>query len=370
MAKTTKAKRERAQAIIKGTSGEPNVTKDSYKIDLIKALNWYNYHAEEKEIRSYADQYIKKMDMKEYSYAVSRSSYLEIKPVGALGRLILRGEHVELNDVETLLTHLEQLSASYTKPKTPAVKVEDSVVVPILSIQERITETARGHAAEIDEQIDLYTQNKASTFSTSKYLSANEVSGVVAKRIGDMYKNLAAELVEAYKGDDEQLSEGYSNFTKPQLKKFAAFIEQIISDCDQQVVSSKAQRKPRARKAKPASVIVNKMKYMKEFADLNLKSVNPATIIGASELWVYIPDKRKLTVFYAVANGELGVNRMSITNYDIMKSETKTIRKPEEFFKGLSLGKRALANTWKAINAKPTKPRSRISEDMILLMAN
>jgi hypothetical protein len=99
-------------------------------------------------------------------------------------------------------------------------------------------------------------------------------------------------------------------------------------------------------------------------------SIEPAKIIGADELWVYIPASRKLTVFRGVDGKPLSVSRTSITNYDVEKSETKTIRKPEQFFKGLSYGKRAMANAWKSIETKPSKARARITDDMILLAAN
>jgi hypothetical protein len=76
-------------------------------------------------------------------------------------------------------------------------------------------------------------------------------------------------------------------------------------------------------------------------------------------------------VYRAANGGSLSVSGMSVLNYDLATSETKTIRKPEEFFKSItSTGKRALANAWKNIKGKGTTPRSRINEDMILFAAN
>jgi hypothetical protein len=167
------------------------------------------------------------------------------------------------------------------------------------------------------------------------------------------------------------LKEGYSQYTRRGLKQFADFVRQIVVDCNQHAVSTKAARKPRARKAKPASVIVKKLSYMKEYPELNLKSISAEKIIGATELWVYNTATRKLIVYYGADNGYLGVSGTSITNYDVEKSSVKTIRNPEQFFKALSsTGKRAINNAWKSIRAKTSKPRSRINGDMILLAAN
>ena len=96
-----------------------------------------------------------------------------------------------------------------------------------------------------------------------------------------------------------------------------------------------------------------------------------ACVKGYSDLFLYNTANRKLIVFYGADGGFLGVSGMSITNYDVEKSSVKTLRDPAKFFKGLSsTGKRAMANAWKAIRAKESKPRARINEEMILLAAN
>lgn len=365
--KKTKQSLEKSLSILRGANEEPEVVADNYRISLIKALNWYNINKEEKDIRHYAEQYCKKNNLKDYTYAISKASLIELKPVGVLGRLVLRGQPIELDDIEKIMVRLESIKLQY--PKSVA-KVVDSVSTPQPSIQERLLETARKYAADIDEQIDLFSKEKKTEFSPHAYLTSNQVPGVIAKKIGDFYKPLLKELTEAYAGKDEQLKEGYSHFTKHELKRFVTFVQQIVDDCTQRTVSARAARKPRARKQKPASQIVGKMKYMKEYPELKLKSINPTQIIGSTELWVYQPEKRKLTV-YRAADGYLGVSGMSITNYDVSASETKTLRKPEEFFKDLSsTGKRAMANAWKAVKAKVSNPRARINEEMILLAVN
>lgn len=359
---------EHSMSIISG-GDEPRIDKDNYKVSLIHTLNWYNTNREEKDLRSYAEYYIKSSpDLKEYLYAITKASYLEVKSIGVIGRLIRREQYISIDHTMHILQTLEQIHQKYKKV---TVKVEaKGNSTPTPNIQDRINDTVRTHAAEIDNQIDLFVIQKTNNFSMKGYLSGNQVPGVIAKRIGAVYENTAKELEQAYKGTDPQLKEGYSHLSKVHLRKLLEFVQQIIVDCNQQVVSAKAQRKPKARKVKPPSVVVRKIKYMKECVELKLKSIDPAKIVGSSELWVYHPEKRKLTVFRGADNGFLGVSGMSIINYDIEKSETKTLRKPEEFFKGLVYGKRAMANAWKAVNAKTSSPRGRISEDLILLAVN
>lgn len=360
---------EHSLSILTG-GDEPVIRKDNYRESLMRALNWYNANREEKDFRAYAEYYIKSSpDLKDYAFAVTKATLLEVKAVGVIGRLIRREQFVGINETMKILETLEDLKHKYKKQ--PAKKTEEAVnTAPTSSIQDRVMETVRTHAAEIDAQLDIFSQDKTNSFSMKSYLVGNQVPGAISKKIGSFYEPLAKELEEAYKGKDAQLKEGYSNFSKVQLRKFLEFVQQIIADCNQQAVSAKAQRKPRAKKAKPAGVIVKNLKYMKECAELKLKSIEPTKIVGASELWVYHPEKRKLTVFRGADGGFLSVSGMSIINYDVEKSETKTLRKPEQFFKGLVYGKRAMANAWKALGDRASKPRSRINDEMILLAAN
>lgn len=365
-----KRKMSLEESMMKLRGDEPRVSKDNYRTDLIRALNWYNANWEEKDYRKAAEMYIKKMGLREYAQPLSKASFLEIRPVGVIGRLVLTEQHVDLSDVERVMISLEKIKKTYVKPKADPIVLDVAIAAP-LSIQDRILEAARTHAAEFDAAIDEYTTTKGTTFVAKNYLASNQVSGPVAKKIGEFYKPLMKELTEVQQGKDDQLKEGYSNFGRIELRRFIAFIQSIIDDCTQQTVSAKAQRKPRARKAKPASVVVKKMKYMREYPELKLKSIDPAKIIGSTELWVYVPEKRKLIVYRGADGGYLSVSGMSISNYDTKTSEVKTLRKPDEFFKGLtSMGKRAMSNAWKAVRAKVSSPRARITEEMILLAVN
>lgn len=361
---------EHSMTILTG-GHEPVVSKERYRERLMSALNWYNANREEKDFRAYAEYYVKNSpELKEYAHAVSKASFLEVKGIGVIGRLIRREQYVDIKDMMKTLERLESLNVKYPKTVEKKQAATATTAVAPVSIQERIADTASKFAADVDGQIDEFVLQKASDFSMKSYLIGNAVSGVVAKKIGQKYTRLAKELEEAVAGKDPQLKEAYSYLTKPQLRKFLALVSSIVADCNQQVVSAKSVRKPKARKVKPPSVVAAKIKPLKEYAALKLKSIEPAKIIGADELWVYTPTTRKLTLYRGADGKPLGVSGMSVINYDVEKSETKTIRKPEEFFKGLSYGKRAMANAWKALGDRSSKPRARINDEMLLLAAN
>ena len=271
---------------------------------------------------------------------------------------------------ETLLAQIQKRQKSQdVQDKKDAAAAKAALPSNVISIQQRMEDKAHDVAGEIEGAIDDFVlAGCKGEFSAKNYLMANQVAGPIAKRVGDLFVSTSKELHEALAGDDEQLVEGYSNFTKRELKRFAEFVDGIIADCNQMVQTAKANRAPRKRKEVPAAKQVARMKYLREFAELSLKSINPANIIGSSEVWFYNTKYRRVGVYRAEGT-TLAVKGTTIIGFDIKESKAFTLRKPEEFFKGLSLGKRALTAKMKTLTTKPSAPNGRINEETILIGA-
>lgn len=365
MEKVRKMRQKKADQVV----NEPKTDPGSFRVSYGQAINWYNYNWEEADYRKSALAYLKHAKLNAYINAVNSASFVEIRSIAVLGRLIVRGQYIDMEYFENLLFKLESLKQKYVKP---VISAEPKPATTTMTIQERVLDIARSRGGEIDEEIDKFIQNGyKSDFSMKSYLQAKQINGVVAKKIAEFYKAELDEIDQVIKKKDSDLVEAYDHISKKNLKKYFEFLSMVINDCTQQVVVAKAQHKPRARKPKSPLRLTEKMKYMPEFPELKLTSVSASKIIGASELWVYNTDNRKLIVFQAIDKDGLGVSGMSITNFDVSKSEVKTIRDPKVFFEGLSsTGKRAMANAWKSLRAKVSKPRPRINEDMILLAVN
>lgn len=360
-------KRAKAHAELNKIKDEPTIRPENYNVDISTALVWYTEHTDEKKRLKFAIEHFAKLGKKNEVLALNRATDFEVRQIGILCRLLSNGNTLNDEHMALIESRVAVLVAKYKAIKEE--KKESKAPTNVISIQERIEESARKHASEFDAGIDDYVVSHGNVvFSAKNYLLSNEVSAPVAKRIGELFVSLSDELKEAIAGDDDQLVEGYSNFTKKELKKFSAFVDQLISDCQQQVQTAKASRAPRKRKPQPPSKIVAKMKYMKEFADLSLKSVKPETIIGSTEVWVYNTKYRKVTV-YKADNGLLSVKGTTVLGFSIKDSQSMTLRKPEEFFKGLALGKRALNGALKKLTTKPSVPNGRINEECILLGA-
>ncbi len=361
---------EKAERMSKGV--EVTLTEDNYKSDLLRALNYYNTNHDDKDKKKWFISHYAKVDKKTAVEMLKVDEY-HFRYAGILARLQEGGsalQEKELNFFNERVAFLKEQIGSRQKSQDKADKkaaATAALVAAQPSIQQRMDDKAHELAGEIEGAIDDFIINKKSDFSTKGYLASNNVSAPIAKRIGEFFVSTAAELREALAGDDKQLVEGYSHLTKRELKKFAEFVEQIISDCNQAVQTAKATRAPRARKAVPLSKQVAKVKYMKEFAELKLKSVKPEDMIGAKEVWIYNTKYRKVQVYKA--DSGLAVKGTTLIGFDVVESKSMTLRKPEEFFKGLAMTKRPLNAAFKTLKTKPAAPNGRINEECIILGA-
>jgi hypothetical protein len=100
-------------------------------------------------------------------------------------------------------------------------------------------------------------------------------------------------------------------------------------------------------------------------------SIDPKTIIGAQELWVFNTRTRKIGKYVSTngfSSGDLGVKGTSITGFDEKKSIQKTVRKPDVTLKEFQkAGKVALRKFLEDIKATDIKLTGRINKDIILL---
>ena len=363
--KTKKPTQEwKDKAIAKGKGdGAPVVTQDNYRTSLMKAMGYYNTNLDNSQRAKAVVNYLKKNNRKFYDVFSKVPDY-ELLTAGSLCIIKEKGEYLSDADQDKLATILNNV---YDKYKTVDKQVEDDKPkAPVISIEQRVIDSARSQSELIDYAIDNFVKTKVWNFNTKAHLLSNNISGMVAKKIGEYYKNTLDEIEEAIEGKDEQLVEGYSFLSKAELKKFRDAIKSIVDDCAQHQVTVK---KPRVTKAKPPAIIVKKLKYMFKHDLLNLKSCNPADIVGAKELWCYNIKYRKLVAYVADDSATLSVKGTTIINYSIAKSWSWTLRNPEKFFKDLSISKKNLNLAAKALTTKPTAPNGRINEETILLGA-
>lgn len=375
MANTAKRKQliAKVDRMIKGV--EQSLRPERYMSDLIGALNYYNINHNDKEKKTWFIKHIAQTD-KKLAVELLKVDEYHFRYAGILARLLDGGSTLLEKEFNFLQERTEFLKTQVGTRQKSQDKIDKKVAddaaaaAPsnVISIQQRMDTKAHELAGEIEGAIDDFCLNKTSTFSTKNYLLSNQVAGAIAKRIGELFTPLAAELREAQEGTCPQLKEGYSYLTKRELKKFIEFVDGIISDCTQQVQTAKINRAPRKHKPVSPLKLTARVKYLKEFPELNLKSVTPSNMVDATEVWVYNTKYRRVAV-YKADGGSLSVKGTTIVGFSVIESKQMTLRKPDEFFKGLTMGKRPLNAKFKTLTTKPSQPNGRVNEETIILGA-
>lgn len=355
-----KEKIENTVARLLGTSSEPDFGVIETQGELSAALNWYNTHKDNKDAVRYLNDYAKKSKIKG-----KLNTDKNILTTAWLCRLVSRGISVPDNVGDHIANEIHNL---FEIEKTPVVSKITTAVIQKPTIQDRLNEKVSEIAGEIEGSIDDYILSNFKTVPSPYSIMQGKVKGAHANKIIDIFKKHRAEFDEVIHGNDEQLIEGYSNFSKVQMKKLVAYCDQIITDAMKLSDESKVTRKPRKRKVKTPDQLVAKVQVCDEDKTYKLKSEPAKNIIGASTVWVFNVKNRKLGVYHAADAEGLSVKGSSITNFSEIKSKQKMLRKPEEILpEVVKGGKVFLRNVLDNLTTKESLLNGRLNKETVIV---
>lgn len=350
-----------ANAVFAGS--EPKFSKELSKLELVKSLSWYTQNRDSKDAFKYSCDYFKK------NFKIDASSILkdQLSSFGFICRILMNGGSLPEENKKWFDDEVVKIKNKLNlKPEVVEVVKEKTNVI---SIQDRIRDKASECIAELEGQIDeLVISSFKSNVSPYSVFHTMNIKDAQTKYIVEWAKNNRNQYDEVMNTEDKDLKEAYSNFTKPQLKKIVGYFDQVILDCQKVSGNSIKSRKPRKRKVKTPDQLVSKLNYMKEFTDLKLKSIDPTSIIGVMQLWIYNTKTRKLGVYHADDAAGLSMKGSSILNFSESKSVQKKLRKPEVTIPDiLSGGKVFMRSAMENIRAVESTLNGRINKDTILL---
>ena len=342
---------------------------DGEKFDnrLRKSFYYYNYYYSQKDCKKYVVEWLQKN---------SKLSSDEIKAFNRAGDRLLPmtvcslimahrqgmpfwGRHIEfiIDSVQNVIDRAE--------PEVEEATATPEQVVNRPTIQDRLAEKTSELIGELEGHYDEIDT------SAVKFYDWLTNKNVVQSQLGKyetVYNKRKAELEEAQEKKDPQLKEAYSHYKAADFKKRIKWIDDLLAAIEQYRGVKKATKKARVKKAPSKEKLVAKLKYAKEDKSLKMVSINPADIIGSSELWVYNTKTRKLGKYVAASYQTLGIKGTTITGFDVDKSVCKTLRKPEEKLKEFAkAGKIQLRKFLEEIKATDTKMNGRINTDIVLL---
>jgi hypothetical protein len=362
-------------ADVKYTGSEPAwklvLTDGDRTSAILKAFAWYNYHYGKKDAKDMIAHWLEHNDRPRDAKLIRGIPDSQIRSTTAwVCRMNLIGlalsEH-ELSVIDGQISDMMRIKQEVVK-----VVTEEETTQARLTIQDHLRERMSECAGELEGMFDDFLQQGAKLTAEFKPMSHIRGRNVAPQMIGTIsiiWKDRLAEFEETVEGRDADLVEAYSHLSKIQLRNCIKFCELVINDCASYVQIKKVERKPRAKKAISPEKLSSKFKYLKDFAELKLVSEAPASLVNASEAWLYDTKKRKL--IHVVADTHVGsftIKGTSIVAFDAVNSSQKTLRKPAEQIKSItSVGKPAARKAYKDIKSTEIKFNGRGNENLIIL---
>lgn len=345
---------------------------DQRRVTLMRSFTWYNRFYGKKDAKELMAQYLD-LNSRPADAKIMRKIHENefLMTLCWLARMRLRGLELDAHEELTLANEISRLLKIVHAPEVVKVEVEVSTRP---NIQDILREKAKDAAGELEAVFDEFVTDGKTKAKTMDLVSKFNVMPQHISLITEIWKRKQTEFADLQEGKDKQLTEGYSHLTKIQVRNIVKFIEQVLTDLNAYISVKKASKAPRQRKAVPVEKIVAKLKYLKTFKDtaskLDLVSISPVKLHGASEAWVYDTAKRKLHHYIADEYSKaFTVKGNTLLGFDTTKSEVKTLRKPGEQVKEIMGSKPAARKYFNDIKAVSTTPNGRFNEGMIILKA-
>jgi hypothetical protein len=345
---------------------------DDRTSQLSAAFSWYNYFYGKKDAREMLVAYLEHNGRKADVRALKGVPDSAVRLTTAwLCRMSMVG--LDLTDTETV--RLEGYIQEILTAREPEVVVVEAVpVVAKPNIQDRLREKVSECAGELDGMFDEFVVNGAKMSADYKPITVIRGLNVAPQMISDianLWKHKLSEFETAIEGKDAQIVEGYSNFSKIQMRNIVKFCEAVINDCGAYVQIKKVERKPRKVKAVPPEKRAAKFKVLMEFAELKLKGLPPASLVDKAEAWLYDTKKRKLIHLVADSHTQaFTVKSNSIIGFSTIETMQKTVRKPADVVRAVqAAGKPAARKIYKDLSTTETPFNGRGTENLVILKA-
>ena len=348
------------------------ITEANRKVMLIDGFNWYNYSFGAKDAHAFIVEYLTLNDRKDEAKQFKKAKDRAVSnALGWMARMTMMGWVFDEDEAQRVNAAIAHAIESVVHK---AEEVAEEPAKAKFNIQEVMREKSAEAGGELEGMLDEYIANGAPAKHNFKPVDVLKKANILPAHVGvevEYWTNVAAEFKAAHGGKDTDLSEGYSKFSKIQLRNLAKFAELIVNDYHGYVAFKKANKKVRPKKVKTPDQLAFKLKFLKEDKALKLTSIKPSKIVGAKEVFAYDVKKRKLMYLIADEYSQtLTIKNNTIVGFDTTKSVQKTVRKPAEQLKGFMTASRPdTRKLFKNTKSVEIKVSGRFNENIIILKA-
>ena len=336
-----------------------------------ECLRYYGYFYDYKDASRWALSWVKKhMSKKDATHFAAAEDWRVSPTLGALCKMMSNGAVFDEKRMEWIHIKIDGvIAAGKSKKEDTNVVVANFVR---RSIQDILKEKTSDFIAEIELVIDNYyngVYTDIDNYSVYNELKKTDAAYNTAKAVADYYTPLKAELTELITQKTPDLIEAYEKMPLKQRKEYLKLVTLIIDDAEKYMASKKAVRKTRAKKPVSASQQVSKVSYLKDSAEFKLTSIDPASVVGASEVYLFNSKYRTLIRLVSSARDGFTIKGTTIQNIDIEASGKKKLRKPEDFFTQAGNTRPKMSKAYLDIKTKPSEANGRINCETLIYKA-
>jgi hypothetical protein len=282
-----------------GKSKEPVWAPDEEvtRLQLIRALNFYNMNSDEKKRREWCLLWAKQHDRKDLVAKINDSPLWVFGTYAALARMELKGLVLTKQYKQDMMNWFENLGSAVVEvdeegvPK-PKRRVRND---PMMESFDNALDKAMVMNRYVDPVIELNGDT-----TTIKNYCERELATIEAEP-------------EAY---------------PKHMKKWFAFVLKLV---DSKPVKVRKQRVMKPKKVDPLKM-TKWVKYCIRDEKLDITSVKPQDLVGKKRAFLYDTGRRQLYKIFATDAGFM-FKGTSILNLDPDKSVTRRVRKPEGLIK-------------------------------------
>jgi hypothetical protein len=206
------------------------LTPEEYDTKILKAINWYSYSCDNNMCKPWVidwmmkNQYSKK-DIK--AAAACDINAMEFIYIGSRCRIMNLGAKLRPETLEMIKRNVEQIiQHGLLRP----AKVEDPNKEKV-NVQERILKKSVEYMGTVESRIDelygLAVRDALKNVDHNEWLKMQGIKPVHFKRLVKVFDPHIRELKTAYKGQDEDLKEGFSFLGKRKIKQMITTLEEF-----------------------------------------------------------------------------------------------------------------------------------------------
>jgi hypothetical protein len=343
------------------------VEPDQYESSLSETIRHYGYFYDKKQYVLWTTEWIKQHRPEDLKYYKAAEDWRTSSTLASLCKVELNG--CELSDSTKLFQEsaIERIIA-YGKTVEPLI-VDTTVAAKRKSPSELLGEKTSEFIGEIEGCIDDFIHGVLpKDWSIYNIMVKEERAAQTAHDTIRCYHVLLEELRETIEDKTEDLVEAYSHMSTKQQKSLFDFIAAIITDCEKFLVTKKATRKPRAKKATPASKQVSKVIFLSSSPEYKIASVSPEKIVGAEAVYLFNTKTRVMKYLSSYRVEGFLVKGTTIIGFDEKASFKKMLRKPDDVIAMLCKATKAKAiKQLKALKTVESETDGRINKDTIIL---